>query len=91
MSQPALCRNNVILDILDALDRETKMDARFHADLVRIIGSRKCSQEVIRVLGNLTSGQSAYLDGVTLEMLQALLPIAVSKSVHQSIRQCETS
>jgi len=64
------------------------MEERFNSELARIIGSRKCSQTVVRALSQLTSGRAVYLDGVTLEMLRALLPDAVSNSIHQSLRLC---
>ena len=66
------------------------MEARFHSELVRIVGSSKCTQTVVRALCQLTSGRAVYLDGVTLEMLQGLLPDAVSNSIHQSLRLCKT-
>jgi hypothetical protein len=66
------------------------MEARFNFELVRIIGLSKCTQTVVRALSQLTSGRAVYLDGVTLEMLQALLPDPVSNSIHQSLRRCKT-
>ena len=65
------------------------MDAQFNIDLVQILGSSKCTPSVVRALYCLSSGQSSYLDGVTLEMLKAVLPDAVSNSVHRSLGHCK--
>ena len=88
--QPYVGKTLKIEIIVKACVRQTKMDEGFDADLVRFIGSKKCTPKVIRALYHLTSGRSAYLDGVTLEMLRGLLPHAVGNSIHRSLQQCET-